>query len=106
MNRTLKTLFLLLFVSSVSFVYAQDRDNPGEKGGKSSVVKDAEKVDGGVEKTDGPHSVGVAKNTPTQSVNVGQPEGKVKGKKSAEDKKGWLARLFGKSKKAKKDDPN
>ena len=35
MNRTLKIFFLLLFVSSVSFVYAQEADEM-EKGGKAS----------------------------------------------------------------------
>ena len=35
MNRTLKIFFLLLFVSSVSFVYAQEADEQ-EKGGKAS----------------------------------------------------------------------
>ena len=35
MNRTLKIFFLLLFVSSFSFVYAQEADEQ-EKGGKAS----------------------------------------------------------------------
>jgi hypothetical protein len=35
---------------------------------------------------------------------VGQPDAYTKGEKPAEDKKGWLARLFGgKDKKAKKE---
>ena len=37
MNRTLKIFFILLFVSSVSFVYAQEADE-AEKGGKGSVT--------------------------------------------------------------------
>jgi len=37
MNRTLKIFFLLLFVSSVSFVYAQEADEK-EKGGKASTT--------------------------------------------------------------------
>jgi len=37
MNRTLKIFFLLLFVSSVSFVFAQEADE-AEKGGKGSVT--------------------------------------------------------------------
>ena len=42
MNRTLKTFFLLLFVSSVSFVYAQEADEKDiVKGGKG--VTDAAK---------------------------------------------------------------
>ncbi len=39
MKRTLKMLFLLLFVSTVSFVYAQDEIDGADKGGKS-LVKD------------------------------------------------------------------
>ena len=38
MNRTLKIFFLLLFVSSVSFVYAQEADEK-EKGGKAASGK-------------------------------------------------------------------
>ena len=44
MKRTLKMLFLLLFVSTVSFVYAQDEIDGADKGGKSLVKDNAKKA--------------------------------------------------------------
>jgi len=103
MNRTLKTMFLLLFISSISFLSAQEgRDS--EKKSSKSLVKDKDGSLGKeVETTDGPNAAVSPRNKPAKAVNVGQPDGKPTGKKknSAEDKKGWLARLF-----AKKSDPN
>jgi len=102
MNRTLKIMFLLLFISSISFLSAQEgRDSEGK--GTKTVVKD-KSAGGGNVTPDGPNAAVPAKNMPTKGVNVGQPDGYTKGEKPAEDKKGWLARLFGgKDKKAKKE---
>ena len=102
MNRTLKIMFLLLFISSISFLSAQEGRDSEAKGTKT-VVKD-KSADGGVVTPDGPNAAVSPKNMPTKGVNVGQPDGYTKGEKPAEDKKGWLARLFGgKDKKAKKE---
>ena len=101
MNRTLKIMFLLLFISSISFLSAQEGRDSGAKDNKT-VVKD-KAGGGGVVATDGPNAP-VSPNKPTKGVNVGQPDAYTKGEKPAEDKKGWLARLFGgKDKKAKKE---
>ena len=86
MKRTLKMLFLLLFVSTVSFVYAQDEIDGADKGGKSLVKDNAEK---GVDKTGDPGSAGDAKK-PTPQRMASHETGKAgkekelgKGKKEA-----------------------
>ena len=102
MNRTLKIMFLLLFISSISFLSAQEGRDSGAKDNKT-VVKD-KAGGGGVVATDGPNAAVSPQNKPNRGVNVGQPDAYTKGEKPAEDKKGWLARLFGgKDKKAKKE---
>ncbi|MBL7030858.1 MAG: hypothetical protein ISR89_06810 [Candidatus Marinimicrobia bacterium] len=103
MNRTLKMLFLLLFVSSVSFVYAQDEIDGADKGGKSLVKDTAGK---GVDKTDGPGSAGDAKK-PTPKRMASHETGKAgKGKELGKEKRGFFSRLFGSKKEKTEDDPN
>ena len=87
MKRTLKMLFLLLFVSTVSFVYAQDEIDGADKGGKSLVKDNAKK---GVDKTGDPGSAGDAKK-PTPQRMASHETGKAgkekelgKGKRSEE----------------------
>ena len=97
MKHTLKMLFLLLFVSSVSFLSAQEgRDSKAEN--SKSIMKDKNTGDGGEVPT--PDAKGYPKNlpTPTKGTNVGQPDEKPSfTAKPAESKskKGWLARIFG-----------
>jgi hypothetical protein len=95
MKRTLKMLFLLLFVSSVSFLSAQEgRDSKAEN--SKSTMKDKNTGDGGEVPT--PDAKASPKNlpTPTKGTNVGQPDEKPSfTAKPAESKKGWLARIFG-----------
>ena len=94
MNRTLKTFFLLLFVSSVSFVYAQEADEKDiVKGGKG--VTDAAKdgkagtvdINMGLTAKDKP--VEVAK-TPLSEADRDKMRA---GKDGMEKPKGLLARL-------------
>jgi len=104
MNRSLKILFLFLFVSTVSFVYAQEEVDGERKGGKS-LVKDDAKVGAGIEKTDGPGSGDAKKEAPKRMV---QHEAKNKSieKDLGKERKGFFSRLFGKKKKAtKEEDP-
>ena len=104
MKRTLKMLFLLLFVSTVSFVYAQDEIDGADKGGKSLVKDNAKK---GVDKTGDPGSAGDAKK-PTPQRMASHETGKAGEKKElGKGKKGgFFRRLFGSKKVKKEDDPN
>ena len=121
MNRTLKIFFLLLFVSSVSFVYAQDEIEGDKKGGTTGSVKEENKrVIGGKSLVDDN-----AKKGSELDVNAGMTakareeepaarrlESHEQGAEIKKDldkgKKGsFWQRLFGTDKKVKKeDDPN
>ena len=102
MNRTLKILFLLLVVSSVSFVYAQEADEK-EKGGvaKTSDAAKATKagtldINKGLTAKDKP--VDVAKD----ALRAGKDGQELdKGQKGS-----FWSRLFGKKKVKKENDPN
>ena len=120
MNRTLKIFFLLLFVSSVSFVYAQDEIEGEEKSGTGSVKEENKRVIGGKSLVDDN-----AKKGSELDVNAGMTakareeepaarrlESHEQGAEIKKDldkgKKGsFWQRLFGSNKKVKKeDDPN
>ena len=93
MNRTLKIFFLFLFVSSVSFVYAQEADEQ-EKGGKAS-TSDAGKAgkSGGLDINMGL----TAKDKPVETAKAPLSEAdrdKMRaGKDGMEKPKGLLARI-------------
>ena len=121
MNRTLKIFFLLLFVSSVSFVYAQDEIEGEEKsettgsvkeenkrviGGKSLVDHNAKKgseadVNAGM-KAKAREEKPAARTLESHEQGAGIKKDLDKGKKGS-----FWDRLFGNKKKVKKeDDPN
>jgi len=110
MNRTLKIFFLLLFVSSVSFVYAQEADEK-EKGGKAS-TSDAGKagkagtvdINMGLTAKDKP--VEVAKTPMSESGKDALRAGKDGQELDKGQKGSFWSRLFGKKKVKKEDDPN
>ena len=93
MNRTLKIFFLLLFVSSVSFVYAQEADEK-EKGGTTSTT-DAAK--GGKAGTVDINMGLTAKDKPVETAKAPLSEAdrdKMRaGKDGMEKPKGLLARI-------------
>ena len=111
MNRTLKTFFLRLFVSSVSFVCAQEADEKDiVKGGKG--VTDAAKdgkagtvdINMGLTAKDKP--VEVAKTPMSEAGKDALRAGK-DGQELEKGQKGsFWSRLFGKKKVKKEDDPN
>ena len=93
MNRTLKIFFLLLFVSSVSFVYAQEADEK-EKGGKASTTDAAKGTKAGTVDI----NMGLtAKDKPVEVAKAPLSEAdrdKMRaGKDRMEKPKGLLARL-------------
>ena len=93
MNRTLKIFFLLLFVSSVSFVYAQEADEK-EKGGKASTTDAAKGTKAGTVDI----NMGLtAKDKPVEVAKAPLSEAdrdKMRaGKDGMEKPKGLLARL-------------
>ena len=110
MNRTLKILFLLLFVSSVSFVYAQEADEK-EKGGvaKTSDAAKATKagtvdINKGLTAKDKP--VEVAKTPMSEAGKDALRAGKDGQELDKGQKGSFWSRLFGKKKVKKEDDPN
>ena len=108
MNRTLKILFLLLFVSSVSFVYAQEADEM-EKGGKTSDAAKATKagtldINKGLTAKDKP--VDVAKTPMSEAGKDALRAGKDGQELDKGQKGSFWSRLFGKKKVKKEDDPN
>ena len=111
MNRTLKIFFLLLFVSSVSFVYAQDEID-GKKNTDTGSVSDAGKAgkagakDINMGKTAKDKPVQVAKTPMSEAGKEVLRAGK-DGQELDKGKKGsFWSRLFGKKKVKKEDDPN
>ena len=110
MNRTLKIFFLLLFVSSVSFVFAQEADEK-EKGGKAS-TSDAGKatkagtvdINMGLTAKDKP--VEVAKTPMSESGKDALRAGKDGQELDKGQKGSFWSRLFGKKKVKKETDPN
>ena len=93
MNRTLKIFFLLLFVSSVSFVYAQEADEK-EKGGKASTTDAAKGTKAGTVDI----NMGLtAKDKPVETAKAPLSEAdrdKMRaGKDGMEKPKGLLARI-------------
>ena len=120
MNRTLKIFFLLLFVSSVSFVYAQDEIEGEEKSGTGSVKEENKRVIGGKSLVDDNVKKGseadvnagmkakareekpAARTLESHEQGAGIKKDLDKGKKGS-----FWDRLFGNKKKVKKeDDPN
>ncbi|MDP6500839.1 MAG: hypothetical protein QF743_09050 [Candidatus Marinimicrobia bacterium] len=104
MNRILKLVFLFLFVSTVSFVYAQDEVDDTKSGGKS-LVKDNVKTGTGA-KLDGTTNPGGG-SKPTPARLAGHEEGKSAAveKDHGKGKKGsFWQKIFGK-KKVKKENP-
>jgi len=107
MNRTLKIFFLLLFVSSVSFVYAQDEIDSKEKGGTGSVTDAGKAGKAGLKDI----NMGkTAKDKPVQAKTTPMSEaGRDKlrsGKDGMEKPKGLLARLKAIFSKDKDPDPD
>ena len=110
MNRTLKIFFLFLFVSSVSFVYAQEADEV-EKGGKGSITdagKDtkAGTVDINMGLTAKDKPVEVAKTPMSEAGKDALRAGKDGQELDKGQKGSFWSRLFGKKKVKKEDDPN
>ena len=97
MNRTLKIFFLLLFVSSVSFVYAQQEGKEVEKddnlGGKGSLTEEKVNQGGKLDINKGL----TAKDTPVEVAKAPLSEAdrdKMRaGKDGMEKPKGLLARI-------------
>ena len=109
MKRTLKTLSILLLVSSVSFVFAQEKEADDDRrgGGGKSVIKDNVKKGDGVKldgtaktKDSGPAPARLSSHE-TGVAAVDKAEGKGKAKKGS-----FWQRIFGKKKVKKEEDPN
>ena len=108
MNRTLKILFLLLFVSSVSFVYAQDEDGKDSKAKTSDAAKGTKAgmvdINKGLTAKDKP--VEVAKTPMSEAGKDALRAGKDGQELDKGQKGSFWSRLFGKKKVKKEDDPN
>ena len=113
MNRTLKIFFLLLFVSSVSFVYAQQEGKEVEKddnlGGKGSLTEEKVNQGGKLDINKGL----TAKDAPagpsaTKMDAHDMKDGSMEGAVDKPGKATWLQKLLGIKPKAQKkeDDPN
>ena len=109
MKHTLKMLFLLLFVSTVSFVYAQADD--GEKGGKAKTSDTGKAgkagtvdINKGLTAKEKPP---VVKHTPMSEADKDKLRSGKDNKDMGKGKKGgFFSRLFGSKKVKKEDDPN
>ena len=109
MKRTLKMLFLLLFVSTVSFAYAQEDDakygdkakaSDTGKAGKAGTVD----INKGLTAKDKPVA---PKNTPMSDADKDKLRSGKDNQEMGKGKKGgFFSRLFGKKKVKKEDDPN
>ena len=108
MKRTLKMLFLLLFISSVSFVYAQDEDGKESKAKTSDTGKAGKAgtvdINKGLTAKDKPP---VVKHTPMSDAD----KDKLRAGKDSQElnkgkKGGFFSRLFGSKKVKKEEDPN
>ena len=113
MNRTLKIFFLFLFVSSVSFVYAQQEGKEVEKddnlGGKGSLTEEKVNQGGKLDINKGL----TAKDAPAgpSATKMGahdMKDGSMEGTVDKPGKANWLQKLLGIKPKAEKkeDDPN
>lgn len=109
MKRTLKMLFLLLFVSSVSFVYAQADD--AEKGGKAKTSDTGKAgkagtvdINKGLTAKDKPP---VVKHTPMSDADKDKLRaGKDNQELNKGKRGGFWSKLFGGKKVKKEEDPN
>lgn len=109
MKRTLKMLFLLLFVSTVSFAYAQEDDakygdkakaSDTGKAGKSGTVD----INKGLTAKDKPAS---PKNTPMSQADKNKLRDGKGDQEAKQGKRGsFWSRLFGGKKVKKEEDPN
>ena len=110
MNRTLKIFFMLLFVSSVSFVYAQEEmEKDDNLGGKGSLTEEKVNQGGKLDINKGL----TAKDAPAgpSATKMGahdMKDGSMEGTVDKPGKANWLQKLLGIKPKAEKkeDDPN
>ena len=109
MKHTLKMLFLLLFVSTVSFAYAQEDDAKyGDKAKASDTGKDGKAgtvdINKGLIGKDKPPSV---TNTPMSEADKGKlRDGRNNQGINKSKSGGFWKRLFGGKKVKKEEDPN